>query len=100
MSHGEDGERFVPFPKGLEPLFRDYVSSKKHALFSVSYSTPRTGTMIDILVKLCPAIAGILYAIVGIGYLVKRDYPWALVWISYSLANLGLVLAAAQRSSV
>ena len=38
MSHGEDGERFVPFPKGLEPLFRDYVSSKKHALFSVSYS--------------------------------------------------------------
>lgn len=38
MSHGEDGERYVPFPKGLEPLFRDYVNTKKHALFSVSYS--------------------------------------------------------------
>ena len=55
--------------------------------------------MVDTLVKLCPAIAGILYAVVGLGYLVKKDYPWALVWISYSLANLGLVLAAAQRSS-
>jgi len=38
MSHGEDGERYVPFPKGLEPLFREYVSTKKHALFAVSYS--------------------------------------------------------------
>jgi|TARA_R100000149_G_C5876713_1_gene140626 integrase len=38
LSHGEDGERYVPFPKGLEPLFRDYISTKKHALFSVSYS--------------------------------------------------------------
>ena len=53
-------------------------------------------SVIDVLVKLCPAIAGILYAIVGLGYLVKRDYPWVLVWISYSLANLGLVLAASK----
>ena len=58
-----------------------------------------TASMVDVLVKLCPAIAGVLYAIVGVGYLMKKDYAWALVWISYSLANLGLVLAAAQRSS-
>ena len=69
------------------------MNSKKEISMSIA-------SMVDVLVKLCPAIAGILYAIVGIGYLVKRDYPWALVWISYSLANLGLVLAAAQRSSV
>tara|TARA_B100000282_G_C31468805_1_gene370308 strand:- start:246 stop:419 length:174 start_codon:yes stop_codon:yes gene_type:complete len=50
--------------------------------------------LIDLLVKLCPLIAGILYAIVGIGYFIKKDYPWCLVWISYALANLGLVLAA------
>lgn len=55
--------------------------------------------MIDLLVRLCPAIAGILYAIVGLGYLVKKDYPWALVWISYALANLGLVLAAAAKET-
>ena len=50
--------------------------------------------MIDLLVKFCPLIAGVLYAIVGIGYFIKKDYPWSLVWISYALANLGLVLAA------
>jgi len=54
--------------------------------------------MIDTLVKVCPMIAGILYAIVGVGYLIRHDYPWALVWISYSLANLGLVLAAMEKT--
>ena len=53
--------------------------------------------MIDFLVRICPLIAGILYAIVGIGYLIKKDYPWSLVWISYALANLGLVLAARSQ---
>ena len=55
--------------------------------------------MIDLLVKLCPSIAGILYAIVGIGYFIKKDYAWSLVWMSYALANLGLVLAAMKNSS-
>ena len=54
--------------------------------------------MIDLLVKLCPMLAGILYAIVGIGYFIKKDYPWSLVWMSYALANLGLVLAARAQT--
>ena len=56
--------------------------------------------MIDLLVKCCPLIAGILYAIVGIGYFIKKDYPWSLVWISYALANLGLVLAASAKENM
>ena len=55
--------------------------------------------MIDLLVKLCPSIAGVLYAIVGIGYFIKQDYAWSLVWISYALANLGLVLAAMKNAA-
>tara|TARA_R110002096_G_scaffold28772_1_gene87213 strand:- start:579 stop:755 length:177 start_codon:yes stop_codon:yes gene_type:complete len=54
--------------------------------------------MIDILVKYCPLIAGVLYAVVGIGYLIRKDYAWSMVWISYALANLGLVLAASAAA--
>ena len=39
-------------------------------------------------------LAFILYLIVGISYLIKGEYAWSLVWISYSIANLGLILAA------
>ncbi len=55
--------------------------------------------MIDSLVKFCPLIAGVLYAVVGVGYFIRKDYAWALVWISYALANLGLVLAAAKAQT-
>ena len=50
--------------------------------------------MLEWLVKICPLIAAILYAIVAVGYLLKKDYAWSLVWTSYALANVGLVLAA------
>ena len=50
--------------------------------------------MIDALVKALPLISAILYMIVGIGYFMKKDYAWCLVWVSYALANVGLVLAA------
>lgn len=55
--------------------------------------------MVEILVRLCPALAGILYAVVGVGYLVKKDYAWALVWIAYSIANIGLILAASTTET-
>jgi hypothetical protein len=48
----------------------------------------------DFLVKALPLISAILYFIVGAGYAYKKDYAWCLVWISYALANVGLVLAA------
>jgi hypothetical protein len=53
--------------------------------------------MIDFLVKALPLIAAILYFIVGIGYAYKKDYAWCMVWISYALANVGLVLAAMEK---
>ncbi len=50
--------------------------------------------VIDFLVKALPIIAAILYMVVGIGYGLRKEYAWCLVWISYALANVGLVLAA------
>ena len=50
--------------------------------------------MVEFLVKVCPITAAFLYALVGIGYGLKEDWPWCLVWMSYALANIGLVLAA------
>ncbi len=42
-------------------------------------------------------ISAVLYAAVGISYFFKGQYAWALVWIAYSIANLGLILAANQK---
>tara|TARA_B100000287_G_C20587022_1_gene762657 strand:- start:311 stop:481 length:171 start_codon:yes stop_codon:yes gene_type:complete len=50
--------------------------------------------MIDALTKALPLISGILYAIVAVGYAMKKEWAWCLVWASYALANVGLVLAA------
>lgn len=50
--------------------------------------------MIDALVKALPLISALLYFIVGIGYFMRKEYAWCLVWVSYGLANVGLVMAA------
>ena len=39
-----------------------------------------------------PSIVGGMYFLVSVCYLLKQDYAWFLVWISYALANVGLVL--------
>tara|TARA_Y100001972_G_scaffold129019_1_gene193478 strand:- start:5729 stop:5893 length:165 start_codon:yes stop_codon:yes gene_type:complete len=49
---------------------------------------------IDFLVKYLPLISAILYTTVGIGYFIRKEYAWSLVWLSYALSNIGLVLAA------
>lgn len=33
------------------------------------------------------------YLIVGVSFLFKNNYPWALIWFSYGTANLGLIWA-------
>lgn len=38
------------------------------------------------------SISAILYAMVGISYLFKQQYAWAMVWGCYSMANFGLIL--------
>ena len=50
--------------------------------------------MIDALTKALPLIAAILYMIVAVGYGLKKEWAWCLVWTSYALANVGLVLAS------
>tara|TARA_R110001583_G_scaffold31062_6_gene106761 strand:+ start:3234 stop:3410 length:177 start_codon:yes stop_codon:yes gene_type:complete len=56
--------------------------------------------VIDFLVKTLPLISAVLYFIVGIGYGIRKEYAWCLVWVSYALANVGLVLAAMQTKSL
>ena len=51
----------------------------------------------DWLVKALPLISALLYFIVGVGYGIKKEWAWSLVWISYALANVGLVLAASEK---
>jgi hypothetical protein len=43
------------------------------------------------------AVVMVLYAIVGISYALKGDFPWALVWLSYAMANVGLMWAASSN---
>lgn len=54
--------------------------------------------MIDLLVKFLPLVSAVLYTTVGIGYFIRKEYAWSLVWLSYALSNVGLVLAAGSKS--
>ena len=40
------------------------------------------------------SISALLYFSVGVSYLMKRQYAWAMVWFAYSMANLGLILTS------
>ena len=40
-----------------------------------------------------PLIVAVLYGITSAGFLIKRDFAWFIVWGSYALANIGLILA-------
>ena len=56
--------------------------------------------MIDfplIITRTMPVLVSVLYAITAFAFLVRNDLPWALVWASYALANLGLILAEVNR---
>ncbi len=53
--------------------------------------------MMSWLIRALPLIAAVLYFVVGIGYLARKEYAWALVWISYSMANVGLVAAGEAK---
>lgn len=55
--------------------------------------------MIDFLIKFIPLITAVLYFVVGVGYGIRKEWAWCLVWMAYSLANVGLVLAALPNKS-
>ena len=46
---------------------------------------------IDLITKYIPLIAGIMYALVGIAYIMKKDIGLAIIWLSYATANFGLM---------
>lgn len=41
-------------------------------------------------------IAAVLYLVNGGCYAIKGNWPWALVWFAYGIANIGLMWAAAK----
>jgi len=43
---------------------------------------------------LLPAVVFVLYLITAVCYAMKHNWAWALVWFSYAMANLGLIIAA------
>ena len=55
--------------------------------------------IIEFLVKALPLISALLYFVVGVSYGIKKEWAWCLVWTSYSLSNVGLVLAAMGSKS-
>jgi len=51
---------------------------------------------LDAFIALVPMVVGILYASVAVAYLGKGDIAWAIVWGSYALANVGLILVGVR----
>lgn len=47
---------------------------------------------LDTLIAVMPLAAAFLYGAASIGYLIKKDIPWSIVWGSYAMANIGLVI--------
>lgn len=52
---------------------------------------------LDNFIALVPAIVGLLYTSVAIAYLIKGDVPWSIVWASYGLANVGLIIVGMRQ---
>lgn len=48
--------------------------------------------MLDFIISWIPATVGVLYSAVALSYMIKGDLPWALVWASYAMANVGLII--------
>jgi hypothetical protein len=42
------------------------------------------------------AAAFLLYFVVGISFVCKGNWPWALVYMSYAMSNLGLMIVAGK----
>jgi len=47
---------------------------------------------IDIITTASPIIVAVLFSINAIGFLIKRDYAWSIVWASYAIANISLAI--------
>lgn len=43
-----------------------------------------------------PFFVSLIYLIVAVDFATESRWAWALTWFSYSVANIGLVLAAGE----
>lgn len=50
--------------------------------------------MTDKLIVLLPGITGVLYAFTALAFCARKQPAWAIVYFSYAMANVGLILAS------
>ena len=53
--------------------------------------------IVDFLIVMMPSVVGALYSVVGICYIIKKDYAWAMIWLAYATANIGLILVGLRK---
>jgi len=49
---------------------------------------------LDYITLSVPAIVSVLYFITALSHALKGEYGWAMAWMCYGLANIGLIIAA------
>lgn len=47
-----------------------------------------------LIIELGPAVCGVMYALSALAFLREGNPWWALVYAAYSIANVGLIMAA------
>ena len=47
---------------------------------------------VDIITTASPMIVAVLFSITSIGFVIKKDYAWSVVWASYAIANISLAI--------
>ena len=50
--------------------------------------------MLDILTKVGPALAMVLYGVTAVAWTMKGNPGLAIMWGSYALANVGIIIAS------
>ena len=47
---------------------------------------------VDMITTVSPMIVAVLFGITSIGFVIKKDYAWSIVWASYAIANISLAI--------
>ena len=47
---------------------------------------------LDFITTASPMIVAVLFGINALGFLIKKDYAWSVVWASYAVANISLAI--------
>ena len=55
---------------------------------------------IDMITTASPMIVAVLFSITSIGFVIKKDYAWSVVWASYAIANIGLAVLGRRQFAV